>query len=150
MACSRVIRDRTSGLGTGDTNVTNQTSQVRKHVVIKKITLSETAPEDPRFTNHHWLSLVEMPTTETNWYKYRLILNQEICGVRAGPTVLRIDGSEPDEIASWIDLIESRVAPSVLQEHFKILLDLETDGGPEYGIDSVLFDTLSSEIENTR
>ena len=127
--------------------MSKQASEVRNHLVIKKITLSETAPEDPRFTNHHWLSLVEMPTTETNWYKYRLILNEEICGVRAGPAVLRIDGSAPDEIASWMDLIESRVAPAVLQQHFKILLDLETDGGPEYGIDSVLFDTLSSEIE---
>jgi hypothetical protein len=127
--------------------VTNQTSKTRKHIVIKKIALSETASEDPRFTNHHWLSLVQLPTTESNWYKYRLILNEEICGVSAGQRIVRIDGSGPDEIASWMDLIESRVAPSVLQEHFKMLLDLETEKGPEYGIDSKLFDMLSSEIE---
>lgn len=133
-------------IGTGDTNVTNQASRSRKHIVIKKIALSEKAPEDPRFTNHHWLFLVELPTTETNWYKYRLILNEEICGVSSGPRILRVDGSEPDEIASWMDLIESRVRPSVLQEHFKMLLDLETEKGPEYGIDSEVFDTLRSEI----
>jgi hypothetical protein len=129
--------------------VTSQASQSRKHIVIKKIALSETASEDPRVTNHHWLFLVELPTTETNWYKYRLILNEEIRGVSVGPKILRIDGSEPDEIASWMDLIESRVAPSVLREHFKLLLDLETEGGPEYGIDSAVFETLRSEIAGT-
>jgi hypothetical protein len=130
--------------------MTDPASQSRKHIVIKKIALSETASEDPRFTNHHWLSLVELPTTETNWYKYRLILNEEICGVSAGPRILRVDGSGPDEIAAWMDLIESRVATSVLREHFKMLLDLETDRGPEYGIDSGVFETLSSEICSAR
>lgn len=128
--------------------MTGVAAQSRKHVVLRKIELSEAVSGDPGFTNRYWLSLVEMPTTETNWYKYRLILNHDKRDAGLGQRILRIDGNGTDDIVQWMSLLENLGGPGLLLKHFKRLEDAEIDAGPDFVVESSVFATLRSEIEN--